>query len=316
MEDYTSRGEFALIDFIRRCAASAEAVQAGIGDDCAVLSAPTGPVVVTTDMIVELVNFRKEDPLRQVGWKAACVSFSDVAAMGLSPSALVCAAALPDDFSMEQAEEIFLGLNQACAEFVVGMIGGDTTSSRGPLSLCTTVLGYASAEFKPILRSGAQVGDTVLVTGSLGGSILGKHLTFVPRVDEALVLNSGFDVHAMIDISDGLAADLNHILEESKAGAIIEADRIPIADAAHELSKRTGKTALQHALTDGEDFELLFTMAPDEAERLMRGQNFREPVSAVGRITESGLFIEQAGQRRPLKPEGYEHFKGMGGKKK
>jgi len=309
MKDDTSRGEFALIDFIRRRAVGKDVVQAGIGDDCAVLSATAGPVVITTDMIIEGVHFRKDDPLRQVGRKAACVSFSDVAAMGLSPSALVCAAALPEDFSMEEAEDIFFGLNEACGEFDVAMIGGDVASLHGPLSLCTTVLGYASAELKPILRSGAQVGDTILVTGSLGGSILGKHLTFVPRIEEAVALNSGFDVHAMIDISDGLAADLNHILQGSKVGAVIEAEKIPIADAAHELAKRTGKTALQHALADGEDVELQFTMAPEDAERLMGEQSFREPVSAVGRITEWGLLIEQGGRLRPLKPEGYEHFK-------
>jgi len=308
-ENSTPRGEFALIDFIRRGAAATEAVQIGIGDDCAVLKAPGGAVVVTTDMIVQGVHFQKQDPLRQVGWKAACVSFSDVAAMGLRPTALVCAAALPENFSMGQAEEVFIGVNDACAEFDVAMAGGDTASSTGPLSLCTTVLGYASPELKPILRSGAQPGDIILVTGSLGGSVLGRHLTFRPRIEEALFLNSNFDVHAMIDISDGLAADLNHILEESKTGAVIEAARIPIADAARELSKRTGKTPLRHALSDGEDFELLFTMHPDEAEHLMEDENIPRAVSPIGRITESGMFIEQGGRRRRLKPEGYEHFK-------
>ena len=302
------KGEFALIDLIRRRAAASEAVPVGIGDDCAVLEAPGGPIVITTDMITEGVHFEKTDSLREVGWKAACVSFSDVAAMGLRPTALLCAAALPEGFSMQQAEEIFRGLNGACAEFGVALAGGDTTSSTGPLSLCTTALGKADG-LRPLLRSGAKEGDVILVTGLLGGSILGKHLAFRPLIDEAVTLNSSFDVHAMIDISDGLAADLDHIIQESKLGAVIEADRIPIADAAHELARHTGRTPLQHALSDGEDFELLFTMHPDDADRLLREPAFEAPVSAIGTIIDAGLFIEQDGQRRPLKPEGYEHFK-------
>lgn len=302
------KGEFALIDLIRRSAAASEAVPVGIGDDCAVLDAPGGPIVITTDMIIEGVHFEKTDPLLEVGWKAACVSFSDIAAMGLRPTALLCAVALPEGFSMQQAEEIVRGLNHACAEFGVALVGGDTTSSTGPLSLCTTALGKADG-LRPLLRSGAKQGDVILVTGVLGGSILGKHLIFWPAVDEAVALNTSFDVHAMIDVSDGLAADLNHIIEESKLGAVIEADKIPIADAAHELARHTGKTPMQHALSDGEDFELLFTMHPGEADRLLREPPFEAPVSAVGRIIDAGLFIELDGQRRPLKPAGYEHFK-------
>ncbi|NQT21511.1 MAG: thiamine-phosphate kinase [Planctomycetes bacterium] len=307
--DDTNKGEFALIDLIRRRAAASDAVPVGIGDDCAVLDAPGGPVVITTDMIIEGVHFEETDPLLEVGWKATCVSFSDIAAMGLRPTALLCAAALPEGFSMQQAEEIFRGINHACTEFGVALVGGDTTSSTGPLSLCTTALGKADGHLKPLLRSGAQEGDTILVTGSLGGSILGKHLTFRPRVDEAVALNDSFDVHAMIDISDGLAADLTHIIEESNLGAIIEADKIPTADAAHELARHTGKTPLQHALSDGEDFELLFTMHPDAAARLLKQPAFEVPVSAIGRIIDAGLFIELDGQRRPLEPKGYEHFK-------
>jgi len=302
------RGEFALIDFIRRQAASAPAVRVGIGDDCTVLDLADGPAVLTTDMIVEGVHFEKPAPLRDVGWKAAAVSFSDVAAMGLRPEALVCAAALPEGFSMQQAQEILLGLNDCCSAFGVALAGGDTTSSRGPLSLCTTAVGCARG-LRPLLRSGARRGDAILVTGELGGSILGKHLRFRPRVDEAVALNSTFSIHAMMDISDGLSADLNHILEESKVGAVLEADAIPISAAARELAAKSGKPPLRHALTDGEDFELLFTMDPADARRLIEHPIFDVPVAIVGTITEAGLFISEGGRLLPLKPEGYEHFR-------
>ena len=303
-----SRGEFALIDFIRKRAAGSPIVQVGIGDDCAVIDAPGGPLVITTDMILEGVHFEKDAPLRHVGWKAAAVSFSDVAAMGLRPEALVCAAALPSGFSMAQAEEILLGLNDACTAYGVAMAGGDTDSSPNGLVLCTTVLGFGRG-LRPVLRSGARPGDALLVTGALGGSRIGRHLTFTPRVDEAVALNRNFQLHAMIDISDGLSADLNHILEESKVGAVIDAASVPISDAARQMAARSGKPPLQHALSDGEDFELLFAMDPADARRLVERPIFDTPVTIVGSVVESGLFLKVNGELQPLKPRGYEHFK-------
>ena len=302
------RGEFALIDFIRRHAAATPAVRVGIGDDCAVIDSPAGAMVITTDMIIEGVHFEKDVPLRQVGWKAAAVSFSDVAAMGLRPEALVCAAALPEHFSMQQAEQIILGLNDACTAYGVALAGGDTDSTPGGLTLCTTVIGFARG-LRPLLRSGARPGDAIIVTGSLGGSILGKHLAFRPRVEEAVALNRTFDIHSMIDISDGLSADLNHVIEESKVGATLDAEAIPISDAAKSLSSRSGKPPLHHAISDGEDFELLFTMAPADAARLIEHPIFDTPLSIVGTIIESGFFLREAGRTRPLRPQGYEHFK-------
>jgi len=303
------RGEFALIDFIRRRASASKAVILGIGDDCAILDGSDGPLVITTDLIVEGVHFEKAVPLRQVGWKAAAVSFSDVAAMGLRPEALLCAAALPEGFSMRQAEELLLGINDACAACGVAMAGGDTTSSSGPLTLCTTVTGRGHG-LRPVRRSGAKVGDAIAVTGSLGGSILGRHLSFRPRIEEGAALNAQFGVHAMIDVSDGLSADLNHILEESGVGAVIEADAVPVSDAARELSRRSGQTPLHHALADGEDFELVFTLDPRDAARLAGHPLSGAPVTIIGTVIESGLFLARGGMREPLRPEGYEHFRG------
>ena len=305
--EHPKRGEFALIETIRRHAAASVMVPVGIGDDCAVVNGPGGQMVITTDLVNEGVHFKPDDPLRKIGWKAAAVSFSDVAAMGLRPEVLLCAAALPGRLTMDDAREIFLGVNDACREFGVALAGGDTTSSRGGLSLCTTVLAYAR-DLRPVLRSGAKPGDAIVVTGSLGGSILGRHLDVRPRVEEAVALNSHFELHAMIDVSDGLSADLNHILEESSVGAVIDADRVPVSDAAREFSEQTRKTPLQHALTDGEDFELLFTMPPGEAQRLIERPPFATPLTVIGSITAAGLSIRIGDKTEPFEPGGYEHF--------
>jgi len=304
-----NRGEFALINYIRQRAAGSPCLRVGIGDDCAVIDTPAGPLVITTDMTIEGVHFLPDTPLRRVGWKAAAVSFSDVAAMGLAPEVLVCAAALPARLSMADAQEILLGLNDACQTFGVALAGGDTDSTPGGLSLCTTVIAHARG-LKPVLRSGARIGDAILVTGSLGGSILGRHLAFTPRVAEAVTLNTTFALHAMIDISDGLSADLNHILEESKTGAIIDAQEVPVSDAARQLAKQSGKSPLQHALSDGEDFELLFTMDRADARKLIERPIFDTPVAIIGEIVESGLFLRTNGKLESVKPQGYEHLEG------
>jgi len=304
-----SRGEFALINFIRsRAGQTPAAGSLGIGDDCALFPCGNDTIAVTTDMLIEGVHFDTSAPLRQVGWKAAAVSFSDVAAMGIRPEVLLCAAALPERFSMQQAREIILGLEDACVRYGVILAGGDTTSSDGPLSLCTTAFGRAGG-LRPVLRSGARPGQVILVTGSLGGSILGKHMTFEPRVDEAVLLNQRFKLGAMIDISDGLAADLHHIIEESKTGAILEADAIPLSDAARVLAGKDGLSPLYHALHDGEDFELLFTMDAAEAQRLVEKPPFDTPVCIIGTVAESGFFIRENSSLNPLEPKGYEHFK-------
>ena len=151
--------------------------------------------------------------------------------------------------------------------FNTPIIGGDTNSWPGKLTLSITLLGEASP-LGPVLRSGARPGDWLLVTGPLGGSILGKHLDFTPRVAEARRLQQVSSIHAMIDISDGLAGDLNHICGESRCGAILRSEAIPISSAAREM--RDGRAPLEHALTDGEDFELLLAVAPSDAARLIR----------------------------------------------
>jgi len=158
------------------------------------------------------------------------------------------------------------------------------------------------------LRSGAKVGDWVMVTGPLGGSIAGHHLDFTPRVREALALHQAADLHAMIDLSDGLARDLHHICEESRCGAVLFAEAIPVTDAAQGLAARDGRSPLDHALSDGEDFELAFTVSPTDGERLLREQPVPGIVIArIGDIVEGGYWLERGGTREPLQPRGYEH---------
>jgi thiamine-monophosphate kinase len=189
--------------------------------------------------------------------------------------------------------------------FDTALVGGDTNSWDGPLVISVTLLGEAT-ERGPVRRSAARPGDWLFVTGPLGGSILGKHLDFTPRVREALALHAAVGLHAMIDISDGLAADVNHLCTESRCGAVLHAERIPITPEARAL--QDGRSPLEHALSDGEDFELAFAVAADDGEALLAAQ----PVPGVtlvhiGEFVESGLWLQEAGARRPLQPMGYVH---------
>ena len=163
----------------------------------------------------------------------------------------------------------------------------------------------------PLVRSGARPGDAIMVTGAFGGSILGKHFHFTPRVREAMVLHANYRIHAAIDVSDGLAKDLGHMADQSGCGAWIDAAAVPIADAAHQLVRaaREPATAWEHAMSDGEDFELVLALPPEEADRLLRDQPLETPLTRIGHfIDQRGLWITSAdGTRQPLEPRGYEH---------
>jgi thiamine-monophosphate kinase len=189
--------------------------------------------------------------------------------------------------------------------FDTAVVGGDTNSWDGPLVISVTVLGTATGR-GPVRRSGARPGDWLLVTGPLGGSIRGHHLDFTPRVREAIRLHGAADLHAMIDISDGLAADLAHICRESGCGAVLRAEAIPISDAAGAMAD--GQSPLEHALGDGEDFELLFAVSADDGRRLLTTQ----PVGGitlthVGECVEQGMWLQADGRRQVLVARGYVH---------
>lgn len=307
-------GEFAFIDWLRRNTPAAQRVLVGPGDDTAVLRWPSGAdCLVTTDMLLEGSCFRLAEThpgtlgagsARQIGRKAMAVNLSDIAAMAGVPLAAVVSVGLPRKGGRALAEELYLGLREMADAFAVAIIGGDTNSWDGPLVINVALLGEATPR-GAVRRKGARPGDWLMVTGPLGGSILAKHLDFTPRVREALALHEAADLHAMIDISDGLAADVVHLCEESGCGAVLRADAIPIAEAAHALND--GRSPLEHALADGEDFELVFAVSAADAEKLLR----IPPISGLHLlgecVAEPGLWLEENGQRRPLPPTGYVH---------
>jgi thiamine-monophosphate kinase len=267
--------------------------------------------VMTVDLLTDGVDFRlgEVDP-RRIGRKALAVNLSDLAAMASRPLAGVIALALPRSGGMELALRLYEGLLPLAQHYDLALAGGDTNSWTGPLVVSITLIGRVTPR-GPLLRRGARPGDRILVTGQFGGSILGHHFDFEPRVEEALLLNERYGLHAGIDVSDGLAIDLAHLAEESGCGALLRSEAIPISPDAHRLAaQRTdGSTALTHALGDGEDFELILAVAPDEARRILAEQPLAVPVTEIGQfVEEPGLWqIDAAGERRPLAPHGYEH---------
>jgi len=305
--------EFDYIRWLRERTPAHARVVAGPGDDCAVLKPSSAPLLVKTDMLLEDTHFiLKTAGPRRVGRKALAVNLSDIAAMGGRPVAAVVSVglprAIPDVNSGVQslAEELYCGIREIADEFDTAIVGGDTNTWNGGLVVAIALLGDAGPQ-GPILRSGAMPGDWLFVTGPLGGSVLGKHLDFTPRVREAIELQNLVRIHAMLDISDGLAADVNHICEESRCGAVLIAERIPIAEAASKI--HDNRSTLEHALGDGEDFELAFAVAPQDGRKLLDQQ----PIPGltlfwIGECrAEAGLFLDENGRRRPLPPTGYVH---------
>jgi thiamine-monophosphate kinase len=308
MSQEEPRGEFAFIDWLRQRTPTAAQVRIGPGDDAALLDWPAGVgCLATTDMLLEGSCFLlAEAGPRRVGRKAMSVNLSDIAAMAGVPTAALVSVGLPRRGGRALAEALYLGLREVADAFGVAVVGGDTNSWDGSLVLNVTVLGEATPR-GAVRRNGARPGDWLLVTGPLGGSILGKHLDFTPRVTEALRLHEAAPLHAMIDISDGLAKDLWHICEESGCGAVLQAESIPIADAARGM--QDGRTPLEHALGDGEDFELVFAVAPADGRKLLETQPVPGiTLTRIGEcVAEKGLWLEQGGERRPLPPRGYAH---------
>jgi thiamine-monophosphate kinase len=300
-------GEFDYIRWLRSQIAASNRVRVGIGDDCAVLTPTVHETLITTDMLLDGSHFRlAEVGARRVGRKALAVNLSDIAAMGGRPTAAVVSLGLPRANANSIAEDLFRGMNPLAEEFGVVIAGGDTNTWNGPLVVSITLLGEPGPA-GPILRSGAKPGDWLLVTGSLGGSILGKQFDFTPRVHETLALQLHSRPHAMIDISDGLAADVGHMAEESGQGFVLFAECIPISEAARQIGDDL--SPLDHALGDGEDFELAFTVDPADGQRLLDEQPLAGvPITHIGLcVPEPGLYLESAGRREPLPPRGYTH---------
>ena len=284
----------------------------GPGDDAAILRlAESDQCVLTVDMLMDGVDFElaKTTPAR-VGRKALAVNLSDLAAMAARPLGAVIALALPRAGGLTLAQQIYEGLIPLAEQYDLAIAGGDTNSWDGPLVISITVIGEPTVH-GPLVRSGAKPGDTIVVTGQFGGSILGHHFDFEPRVREALWLTENYPVHAGIDVSDGLSLDLSRLAAESGCGAVVDIGQIPIRSAASALARQLGygSTALDHALADGEDFELILALPPEAAEELLAKQPLACPLTAIGQfVKEKGLWqIDAAGVRQPLEPRGFEH---------
>lgn len=282
----------------------------GPGDDAALLAlAKDNACVVTTDMLMDGVDFQLAtcDPKR-VGRKALAVNLSDLAAMAARPVGAVVSLALPQGDGESLALALYEGLIPLAKEFDIAIAGGDTNSWLGPLVISITAIGEVIPG-KEWRRSGAKPGDEILVTGSFGGSILGKHFDFTPRVREALLLAERYEIHAAMDVSDGLSLDLSRMCEASGCGAVIDLSRIPIAPAAVELENENEKSALDHALGDGEDFELILAAAPDVALEVLTSRPLAVPVIRIGRfVSQPGLWRQNdRGELEPEPVRGYEH---------
>jgi thiamine-monophosphate kinase len=289
--------------------------QLGLSDDAAVLTGwGKAQPVITTDLLTDGVDFLLDEAEpRQIGHKALGVNLSDLAAMAARPVAAFVALVLPTKGSerlsaFDLATGIYQGMLPLAQRLGVTIAGGDTNSWDGPLAISITAVGETTAD-GPLTRSGGQIGDSLLVTGKLGGSILGRHLEVEPRVEEALFLNQRFELHAGVDISDGLALDTARLAKASGLGAVLDLSALPLDDAAHRLSKQDGRSALEHALGDGEDFELVLAVPDQAARQLLHEQPLAVGLTRFGQLIEPpGLWQEnEQGALSPLESSGFQH---------
>lgn len=304
----------------------------GLSSDTALLPG-VGPrgLIATTDALTDGVDFvlGVDDP-RRIGRKALAVNLSDLAAAAARPLAVLISLVLPRNGAAQLARELYEGLLPLAETFQVAIAGGDTNTWDGGLVINVTALG------EPIVpggwnRTGARPGDWILVTGEFGGSRLGKQFDFTPRLAEAMSIASRYSIQAATDVSDGLSLDLHRLVTASGCGAVIDAPTIPIAAAAHQFARQQadGRSAWEHALSDGEDFELILVAARDVAERLLADQQLNVRLTHIGEcVAAPGLWVrgepvadglgpdrpptgretaEAATQPRPLVPRGYEH---------
>lgn len=317
-----ANGEFGFIEKIKKLFGTTEGL-VGIGDDCAVIPMGESDLLVTTDMLIEGVHFLRSDATpEQVGYKSVAVNLSDIAAMGGRPIGTFLSIALPKDAQGEWAERFMEGFAEISRHYGVPLLGGDTTSSLRDVAVNVAVVGTCP-HGKAILRSGARVGDTIFVTGPLGDSGAGlklllekaertpeedflveRHYTPTPRLGEGLALAATGLVGAMMDISDGIASDLGHILKASGVGARVELDALPTSEQLERVCERKGWSAFEIAASAGEDYELLLTAS----EEITQMVDF--PLYPIGKIIDGGAEIEwrKGDERCDFTSVGFTHF--------
>lgn len=299
------------VEWLRARVRKSPEVPLGIGDDAAALNLASTQCVACTDMLMDGTDFvlGECDP-RLIGRKALAVNLSDLAAMAAKPVAALVSLAVHRDMELEVLRSIYDGLIDMADEYGVAIIGGDTNSWQHPLAISVTAIGEPTGS-GVLTRGGARPGDAIVVSGSFGGSILGRHLKFTPRVEEAIELHTRFALNACIDVSDGLSLDLYRLAEASGCGAKIDPATIPISDAAVRLAagRENKLSALEHAFCDGEDFELIMAVIADDAAKMLKDQPLKTALTRIGEfVAEPGLWqTTESGTTTPLIPRGYEH---------
>ena len=286
-----------------------ETVVVGTGDDCAVLNIGDHMILYKTDATVEGVHFKKNTIPELIGHKALARPLSDIAAMGGTPTHSLITLGTNPEITSEYIERLYEGLKRCAEKHNVNIVGGETTTLTN-LTLSICLLGAVE---NPITRVGSKAGDAIFVSGELGGSIIEHHLNFTPRLEQGRWLAKEFDLHAMIDLSDGLATDLHHLLGKN-LGADLLASAIPISNSAKLRAKEapSGKTALLAALTDGEDYELLFTLPGKDAIKLHDAWKEKFPdlsLKCIGKITGApGIILRDKKTIHTLTAHGYDHL--------
>jgi thiamine-monophosphate kinase len=272
-------------------------VLVGASDDCAVVRVPgkNRLLLLKADCVVEEIHFASSADPAAVGWKAMMRPLSDFAAMSGLPQFAVITLIVPAAKSATWVRKLYHGLQRAAARFEVSIVGGETSNTHGPVAISVSVAGFVERT-RIVLRRGAKTGDDLFVTGNLGGSPRRKHLRFFPRIEESRWLTKKFPVHAMIDLSDGLGADLPRLAKASQLSFKIEMKRLPLNPGCK----------VNNAIADGEDYELLFAIAPRHRERLQR--TWREkfpqlPLTCIGQLHQKSKIKHQPSFR------GYIHFK-------
>jgi len=334
-----SLGEFKLIKLIRDLLGRPPGnVLVGIDDDAAVVELPDGRCyLLTSDMFLEGIHFKTAWATPwQIGWRAMAANLSDVAAMGGEPLFALVSVSIPPSTEVGFVGELYKGIGAISSEFGCSVVGGDTNSSGSGLVISIALFGRADRA-RISLRSGAEIGDLIFVTGDLGGSkaglevlkrgrepfrgmdetligrILAKHLEPIPRIREARAISAKLRVSSAIDISDGLSSDLHHICERSGVGARLYADRIPVDEGTEEVARRLSKSPMDYVLSGGEDFELLFTVPRGEpTERISEIEGLTgTKISLIGEIvspSDGCKLIYPDGAEVPVEPSGYRHF--------
>ena len=321
-------GEFGLIKGIAMVADKGEGVVMGIGDDAAVLTPSPGKVLlVTTDCLIEGVHFTLErNDFQSLGRKALAVNLSDIGGCGGTPTAFLASLSLPPETDVASVRALYKGMMEQARTYGVSLVGGDTCSGE-KLMISITLIGEAE-EGNVVYRSGAKEGNRIFVTGTLGDSALGlnmlkkgvkegdpvqRHLDPIPRVKEGGEIVRRGLATAMIDVSDGLIADLGHILEESDVGAQVYLAQLPLSAAYREHINTYFKSPYLLALAGGEDYELLFTAPEDQSEALKTlAEEVGTPITQIGEIVDvsAGVtIVGPDGKKVPVEQRGHDHFK-------